>query len=74
MQTPVRPILFLDTYDRLNYKFIFLLTPGKNRAVFLDEIKTEDLTLCDLPALKNKVYGYMEAKLQEYHASWIKNP
>jgi len=74
MQTPVRPILFLDTYDRLNYKFIFLLTPGKNRAVFLDEIKTEGLTLCDLPALKNKVYGYMEAKLQEYHASWIKNP
>jgi len=74
MQTPIRPILFLDTYDRLNYKFLFSLTPGKNRAIFLDEIKTEDLTLSDLPALKNKVYCYMETKLKEYHASWIKNP
>ncbi len=71
-QTPIRPILFLDTYDRLNYKTIFSLTPGKNRAVFLDEIITQGLKLDDLAMLKKKVYGYMENKLKEYQASWIK--
>jgi len=72
-QTPIKPILFLDTYDRLNHKSIFSLTPGKNRAIFLDEVKTEGLALSDLPALKNKVYEYMEYMLYEYHASWIKS-
>jgi 1-acyl-sn-glycerol-3-phosphate acyltransferase len=71
-QTPIRPILFLDTYDRLNYKSILSLTPGKNRAVFLDEILTENLTINDLPALKEKVYSQMEAALIEYKATWIR--
>lgn len=72
-QTPIRPMLFLDTYDRLNYTYLFSLTPGKNRSVFLDEIKTEGYTLNDLPVLKTKVHDYMEAMLKEYDASWIKN-
>jgi 1-acyl-sn-glycerol-3-phosphate acyltransferase len=71
-QTPIRPILFLDTYDRLNYKSIFSLTPGRNRSVFLDEIKTDGLVLSDLPLLKMKVFGQMEAMLLKYNASWIK--
>jgi 1-acyl-sn-glycerol-3-phosphate acyltransferase len=72
-QTPIKPILFLDTYDRLNYKFIFSLTPGRSRAVFLDEIKTDGLALSDLPALKNKVHEQMATMLLKYKASWIKN-
>lgn len=71
-QTPIRPIIFLDTYDRLNHKSIFSLTPGKNRAVFMDEIKTEGLSIKDIPYLKNKVYKQMEAMLLAYGASWIK--
>jgi 1-acyl-sn-glycerol-3-phosphate acyltransferase len=69
-QTPIKPILFLDTYDRLNYKSIFSLTPGKNRAVFMDEISTENLSLKDLPDLKDKVYRLMETFLIEYNATW----
>jgi len=70
-QTPIKPILFLDTYDRLNYKSIFSLTPGKSRAIFLDEISTENLSLNDLPNLKEKIYHLMEEKLIEYKATWI---
>jgi len=71
-QTPVKPILFLDTYDRLNYKSIFSLTPGKCRAVYLKEIKTEGLTLNDLLSLKQHVFDDMEKGLTRYKASWIK--
>jgi 1-acyl-sn-glycerol-3-phosphate acyltransferase len=71
-QTPVKPILFLDTYGRLNYKSILSLTPGKSRAVFLEEVDVMGLLLKDLPFLKEKVYGTMERKLIEYNASWIK--
>ncbi len=72
-QTPVKPILFLDTYDRLNYKSIFSLNPGRCRAVYLSETKTEGLTLKDLETLKQKIYNEMEAALIKYKASWIKN-
>jgi 1-acyl-sn-glycerol-3-phosphate acyltransferase len=70
-KTPIRPILFLDTYDRMNYKTIFSLTPGRSRAVFLDEVSVEEFSLRDVAALKNKVYEQMEKKLVEYGASWI---
>jgi 1-acyl-sn-glycerol-3-phosphate acyltransferase len=71
-QTPIKPILFLDGYDRLSYKSIFSLTPGKTRSVYLDEITVEGLTVNDVQALKEKVYKLMEEKLIEYKASWIK--
>ena len=71
-QTPVKPILFLDAYDRMNYKSIFSITPGKCRAIFLDEIPVEGLTHQDVATLKQKVYTLMDAKLREYKASWIK--
>lgn len=71
-QNPIRPILFLDTYDRLNYHSIFSLNPGRCRAVFLAETSTEGLTLQDLPMLKEKVYRQMEDSLIRYKASWIK--
>jgi 1-acyl-sn-glycerol-3-phosphate acyltransferase len=70
-QTPVKPILFLDTYDLMNYKSIFSLQPGKSRTIFLDEISVENLTINDLQMLKEKVYQIMEIKLKEYNASWI---
>ncbi len=69
-QTPIKPILILDTYDRLSYKNIFSLNPGKTRVVFLDEVVVEGLTLENLPVLKNEVYRIMEDKLLYYQASW----
>ena len=71
-QTPIKPILFLDAFDRMHYRSIFSLNPGKNRAVYLEEIPVAGLTQKDLPALKQKVYDIMDKKLREYKASWIK--
>jgi 1-acyl-sn-glycerol-3-phosphate acyltransferase len=70
-QTPIKPILFLDAYDRNNYHTIFSLTPGKSRIVYLEEIPVEGLTTADVKYLKDKVYKAMEEKLIEYKASWI---
>jgi 1-acyl-sn-glycerol-3-phosphate acyltransferase len=70
-QTPISPILFLDTYDRLNYNNILSLNPGISRAVHLPTIFTEGLTLKDLQSLKTTVYKKMEDGLRRYHASWI---
>jgi len=72
-QTPVKPILFLDVYDRMNYENFFSLNPGRCRIIYLDEIKTEGLTLKDTEFLKQKVFSTMEQGLIKYKASWIKN-
>lgn len=71
-QMPIKPIIFPDVYDRMSYKSIFSLTPGKNRAIFLEEIQVEGLAQKDIPMLKQKVYNLMDRKLREYNASWIK--
>lgn len=71
-QTPIKPVLFLNTYDRMNYKSIFSLNPGKCRAVYLKEIPVGGLTVTDTHWLKDKAYSIMENKLREYKASWIK--
>ena len=70
--TPVKPVLLLDTYNRMHHKSIFSLTPGISRAVFLPEVSVAGLHLKDVAALKEKVYHSMEAALIEYNASWIK--
>lgn len=70
-QTPIKPILFLDTYDRLSYKNIFSLNPGRSRSVYLEEVSVEGMTLRDVKTLKEKVYKLMEEKLIAYKASWI---
>ena len=72
-QTPIKPILFLDAFDRMNYKSIFSLTPGRSRAVYLDEISVEGLINADAKMLKEKVYQIMQEKLITYNASWIKS-
>ena len=70
-QKPIRPILFLDTYDRLNYKSIFSLNPGKCRGVYLSQTITEGLTMNDMASLKEKIFMQMEEALIRYGASWI---
>lgn len=71
-QTPIKPLLFLDTYDRLHYGSLFSLTPGKSRVVYLEEIAVEGYQPEDLPLLKEKVYKSMESALIRYKAAWIK--
>ena len=70
-QTPIKPVLFLDTYDRMNYRSIFLLSPGRCRIVYLDEIPVEGLTIKDIPELKEKTRQIMAERLIAYRVSWI---
>lgn len=71
-QTPIKPVLFLDNYDRMHYRSFFSLAPGKCRIIYLDEIPVQGLTSSDIASLKEKAYSIMEKKLREYSASWIK--
>ena len=70
-QTTIKPFLLLDAYDRMHYRHLFSLTPGKSRAVFLEDIPVNGMEIEDLPVLKQKVFDLMERKLIEYKASWI---
>lgn len=71
-QTPIKPVLFLDTYDRMHYRSLFSLTPGRSRIVYLEEIPVAGLTVKDLPLLRDKVWQQMAEKLRAYKASWIR--
>ncbi len=70
-QTPIKPVLLLDAYDRLHYRSIFSLTPGKSRAVFLQEVPVSGYGAADVGKLKQLVYERMEKGLEKYQASWI---
>ncbi len=65
-QTPLLPVIFPDTVQRLHYSSILSFTPGRCRAVFLEPIPVEGLTVDDMPALKTKVYKRMESALREF--------
>lgn len=65
-QTPIKPILFIDTLERMHFKSIFSLTPGKNRAVYLKEIPVDSYTLKDVQLLRDTVYAAMDAGLRRY--------
>lgn len=70
-QIPLKPVLFLDNYDRMNYRSIFSLNPGRCRLVYLAEIPVEGLTLADIGRLKKQAFDIMSEKLKKYNASWI---
>lgn len=69
-QTPIKPVLFLDAYRRMPFESIFLMTPGRSRILYLDEISVEGYTVEKLQQLKEEVYVIMEKKLIEYDAAW----
>ena len=65
-QTPRKPVLFIDTVDRMHWRGFFELTPGRSAAVFLDEIPVNNYTIKEMPALKQLVYNKMEEGLKRY--------
>jgi 1-acyl-sn-glycerol-3-phosphate acyltransferase len=69
--TTIKPIVFLDSYERMPYESLFSLNPGRSRAIFLEEIVTTQYTIDDTTLLRQRVYDMMEKKLLEYNASWI---
>lgn len=72
-QTPMKPVLFLDAYRRMPYENIFMMSPGRSRIVYLDEIPVTGYTLADVKKLKEEVYQLMEKKLIQYGAAWRKS-
>lgn len=67
-QTPIKPILFVDCIDRLHWRSIFSLNPGRCRSVFLKEIDVQgySTTKQDTEKLKAIVYREMEEGLRRY--------
>lgn len=69
--TPIKPVLLLNTYDRMHYRSVFSLNPGKSVAVFLPEVSVEGLAVEDVAMLREKVYAAMEEELGRRGAGWI---
>jgi len=69
--TPIKPVLFMHTYDRMHYKSILSLNPGVSRSIFLPEISVEGLTLNDVAMLRDKVHQIMSEELMKRKAKWI---
>lgn len=67
-QTPIKPLLLVDTLDRLHYRGLFELTPGPSRVVYLEEIKVDGLEFEDIALLKQRVYDVMDAALRRYRS------
>jgi 1-acyl-sn-glycerol-3-phosphate acyltransferase len=70
-QTPIKPVLLLNAYDRMHYESIFSMNPGKSRSVFLPEVSVEGLTTNDVGGLKEKVFEMMKEELVRREAKWI---
>lgn len=70
-QTPIKPVLLMNSYDRMHYQSIFSLNPGKSRSVFLPEVSVEGLTVKDVAMLKEKVFEMMKEELVKRGAKWI---
>ena len=66
MKTPIKPLLFIDTANRLHYSSVFSLTPGPSRIVHLPEISVAGYSLKQVGELKEHVYRVMEAGLLKY--------
>ena len=64
--TSIKPVLLVDTLERLHYRSVFALTPGKNRVIYLDEVAVTGLELKDIGYLKQKVFDLMEEGLRRY--------
>ena len=65
-QTTIKPLLFVDTVDRMHYNNFFSLTPGKSRVVYLPEVDVSNYNMKQIPQLKQYVYQLMEEGLKRY--------
>jgi len=70
-QNTIKPFLLIDTCDRLHDKCQIILSSGKSRSVFLEEISVSGMTIKDVPYPKDKVFSIMSDKLIQYKPSWI---
>ncbi|MDQ6609967.1 MAG: 1-acyl-sn-glycerol-3-phosphate acyltransferase [Bacteroidota bacterium] len=71
--TSIKPVILLNTFNRMHYRSVFSLNPGLSKAIFLPEVPVNGMTIKDVASLKENVFNQMETALIEYDASWIKN-
>ena len=64
--TPIKPMILPDTIDRLHFKSLFTLSPGRCRVIFLEEVPVMGLAPADIPFLREKVYNIMDQALRRY--------
>jgi len=65
-QTPIKPVVFLDTLKRMHYKSVWTLTPGKSRTVILPDIAVDGLGIKDIAALREQTFKVMEDCILRY--------
>ena len=70
--TPIKPVLFIDSFKRMHYRHLFTLNPGINRIIHLPEIPVSGYVLADVEKLKEFVYGTMEEELRNWKVHWVK--
>lgn len=68
-QTPIKPLLFVDTIDRMHWRGIFEMTPGRSMVVYLDEIPVHGYHAKNIQQLKQHVYNTMEEGLRKYRGT-----
>ncbi len=71
--TPIKPILFLDSHQRMHYRGFFEITPGVTRTVYLPDVQVDSYTLVQVKELKDKVYKMMEEGLRRYQKKYHQN-
>ena len=72
-QIPIRPVIFADSMDILSNKSIFSLRPGLSRAIFLEDVPVEGLTLHDHTQLKQTVMRKMDEALRKYKPGYYRD-
>lgn len=65
-KTPIKPLIFVDTLERLHWRSIFEMTPGRSAVVYLEEIRVDHYTMKDVQRLKQLVHKKMEQALIKY--------
>jgi 1-acyl-sn-glycerol-3-phosphate acyltransferase len=65
-QVPILPMIFPDTVRRWHYSGWWKLWPGRNRAIYLDPVPVEGLTMQDIPMLREKVRAIMAEAIVKY--------
>lgn len=65
-KTPIQPIIFPDSEDRLGQDSVFSLRPGISRAVYLPLIELKDFKEQDVATLKQLVFEKMSEALLRY--------
>lgn len=63
---PIKPMVLLDSHKLMHQSSLFVMQPGRSRAVILPEIPTSHLNLEDTGRLKQQTYEVMEAALLKY--------